>query len=85
MFGCWTSRTVADGRVLQDRAWCTLCIGVRATLGGPRDGREITHPTDPDVIVLGYEGIIGGQAHPLDSRDHIRSAVLALKGDRVGL
>jgi hypothetical protein len=42
----------------------TLCIGVRATLGGPRDGREITHPTDPDVIVLGYEGIIGGQARP---------------------
>jgi hypothetical protein len=58
---------------------------VRATLGGLRDGREITHPTDPDVIVQGYEGIIGGQARPLASRDHIRGAVLALKGDRVGL
>jgi hypothetical protein len=59
---------------------------VRATLGGPRDGREITHPTDPDVvIVLGYEGIIGGQARPIASRDHIRGAVLAVKGDRVGL
>jgi hypothetical protein len=42
----------------------TLCIGVKATLGGPRDGREITHPTDPDVIVLGYEGIIGAQERP---------------------
>jgi hypothetical protein len=63
----------------------TLCIGVRATLGGPYDGREITHPTDPDVIVLGYEGIIGGQARPIASRDHIRGGVLALKGDRVGI
>jgi hypothetical protein len=71
--------------VLQDLAWCTLCLGVKATLGGPCDGREITHPTAPDVIVLGYEGIIGGQARPLASRGHIRSAVLALKGDRVGL
>ena len=85
MFGCWTSRTVVDGRVLQDRAWCTLCIGVKVTLRGPRDGREITHPSAPELIVLGYEGIIGGQARPIASRDHIRSAVLALKGDRVGL
>jgi hypothetical protein len=50
-----------------------------------RDGQEITHPTDPDVIVLGYEGIIGGQERPIASRDQIRSAVLALKGERVGL
>jgi hypothetical protein len=50
-----------------------------------RDGQEITHPTDPDVIVLGYEGIIGGQERPIASRSHIRSAVLALKGERVGL
>jgi hypothetical protein len=60
-------------------------IGVRATLGGPCDGREITHPTDPDVILPGYEGIIGGQARPLASLGHIRGAVFALKGDRVGL
>jgi hypothetical protein len=45
--------------VLQDLAWCTLCIGVRATLGGPRDGQEITHPTAPYLIDLGYEDIIG--------------------------
>ena len=63
----------------------TLCIGVRATLGGPYDGREITHPTDPDVIVLGYEGIIGVQARPIASRGHISGEVLAVKGDRVGL
>jgi hypothetical protein len=35
-------------------------------------GREITHPTAPDVIVLSYEGIIGGQERRLASRDHIR-------------
>ena len=71
--------------MLQDLAWCTLGIGVRATLGGPRDGREITHPTAPDVIVLGYEGIIGGQERPLASRGHIRGGVLAVKGARDGL
>jgi len=43
-------------------------------------GREITHPTAPDVIVLGYEGIIGGQERRLASRDHIRGGVLAVKG-----
>ena len=69
----------------QDLAQCTLCIGVRATLGGPCDGREITHSTALDVIVLGYEGIIGGQARPPASLGHIRGAVFALKGDRVGL
>ena len=68
MFGRWTSQTVAEGRVLQDLAWCTLCLGVKATLGGPCDGRETTHPTDPDVILPDYEGIIGGQARPLASR-----------------
>ena len=71
--------------MLQDLGWCTLCIGVRATLGGPYDGREITHPTAPHYIVLGYEGIIGGQERPLASRDYIRGGVLAVKGDRVGL
>ena len=69
----------------QDLAQCTLCIGVRATLGGPCDGREITHSTALDVIVLGYEGIIGGQARPIASRGHISDEVLAVKGDRVGL
>ena len=67
--------------MLQDLAWCTLCIGVRATLGGPYDGRETTHPTAPDVV-LGYEGIIGGQERPLASRGHIRGGVLAVKGAR---
>jgi hypothetical protein len=43
-------------------------------------GREITHPTAPDVFVLGYEGIIGGQECPLASRGHIRGGVLTLKG-----
>jgi hypothetical protein len=43
-------------------------------------GREITHPTVPDVIVPGYEGIIGGQERLLASRDHIRGGVLAVKG-----
>jgi hypothetical protein len=71
--------------VLQDLAWCTLCIGVRATLGEPRDGPEINYPTAPDVIVLGYEGIIGGQERPIAPRDQIRSGVIALKGERVGL
>jgi hypothetical protein len=71
--------------VLQDLAWCTLCIGVRATLGGPYDGREITHPTAPDVVVLGYEGIIGGQERPLDSRGHVRGGVLVVKGASYGL
>jgi hypothetical protein len=82
MFGRWTSRTVADGRVLQDLAWCTLCIGVRATLGGPRDGREITHPTAPDLIVLGYEDIIG-VPHRLTGP--MRGGVFAVKGARHGL
>jgi hypothetical protein len=72
--------------VLQDLGWCTLCIGVRATLGGPRDdGRETTHPSAPEVILLGYEGIISGQAPPLASRGHIRSPVFAVKGARDGL
>jgi hypothetical protein len=71
--------------VLQDLAWCTLCIGVKATLGGPYDGREITHPSAPDVILLGYEGIISGQARPIASRGHIRSGALAVKGARDGL
>ena len=52
---------------------------MRATLGGPCDGREITHSTALDVIVLGYEGIIGGQKRPLASRGHIRGGVLAVK------
>ncbi len=64
----------------RDLGWCTLCIGVRATLGGPYDGREITHPTAPNVIVPGYEGIIGGQERRLASRGHIRGGVLAVKG-----
>jgi hypothetical protein len=46
---------------------------------------NITCPTAPDVIVLGYEGIIGGQERPLTSRGHIRGAVLAVRGARVGL
>jgi hypothetical protein len=29
-----------------------------------RDGQEITHPTAPGVIVLGYKGIIGGRERP---------------------
>jgi hypothetical protein len=33
---------------------------------------NITYPTAPDVIVLGYEGIIGGQERLLASRGHIR-------------
>ena len=69
----------------RDLAWCTLCIGVKASLGGPYDGREIIHPTTPDVIVLGYEGIIGGQERPLASRDHVHSGVIAVKGARDGL
>ena len=85
MFGRWTSRTVDDGQVRGDLAWCTLCIGVRATLGGPRDGREINYPTAPDVIVLGYQGIVGRQERPLDLRGHMRGAVLAVKGDCSGL
>jgi hypothetical protein len=71
--------------VLQDLGWCTLCIGVRATLGGPRDGREINYPTAPDVIVLGYEGIIGAQERPLASRGHMPGGVLAVKGACSGL
>jgi len=63
----------------------TVHIGVRASLGGPRNGREIIHPTAPDVILLGYEGIIGGKARPLDSRSHIRGGVLAVKGACDGL
>ena len=50
--------------------------------GGPNDGREITHPTAQDVIVQGYEGIIGA-LHRLTGA--IRSAVLAVKGARDGL
>jgi hypothetical protein len=71
--------------VRRDLAWCTLCVGVRSTLGGEYDGREITHPTAPDVIVLGYEGIIGGRERPIASRGHIRDGVLAVKGARDGL
>ena len=72
--------------MLQDLGWCTLSIGVRATLGGPYyDGREITHPTAPDVIVPGYEGIIGGRGCPLASLGRIRGGVLAVKGARDGL
>ena len=69
----------------RDLGWCTLSIGVSATLGGPYDGREITHRSAPDVIVRGYEGIIGGQEGPLASRDHIRGGVLAVKGACIGL
>jgi hypothetical protein len=54
--------------VLQDLGWCTLCIGVRATLEDPLTAENITHPTAPYVIVLGYEDIIGGQQRPLASR-----------------
>ena len=46
---------------------------------------NITLPTAQDVIVLGYEGIIRGREHPLDSRGHIRGGAPALKGDRDGL
>jgi len=53
--------------------------------GGPNDGRETTHPTAQDVIVQGYEGIIGGRECPLASRGHIRGGVLAMKGARDGL
>lgn len=53
--------------------------------GGPNGGRETTHPTAQDVIVQGYEGIIGGQEGPLASRDHIRGGVLAVKGACIGL
>jgi hypothetical protein len=46
----------------------------------------ITHPSAPEVIVLlGYEGIIGGQERPLASRGQIRGGVLAVKGARHGL
>jgi hypothetical protein len=51
----------------------------------PVTAENITCPTAPDVIVLGYEGIIGGQERPLTSRGHIRGAVLAVRGARVGL
>ena len=71
--------------MLQDLAWCTLCFGVRATLGGPRDGREITYPSAPDVFVLGYEDIIGGQEYLFASRGHMRGGVLAVKGACSGL
>jgi uncharacterized protein YjbI with pentapeptide repeats len=53
--------------------------------GGPNDGREIIHQIAPDVIVQGYEGIIGGQERLLASRDHIRGGVLAVKGARDGI
>jgi hypothetical protein len=53
--------------------------------GGPNGGRETTHPTAQDVIVQGYEGIIGGQERPLASRGHIRGGVLAVKGARDGI
>jgi hypothetical protein len=53
--------------------------------GRTRDGREFNYPTAPDVIFLGYEGIIGGQERPLASRGHMRGAVLAVKGDCSGL
>jgi hypothetical protein len=46
---------------------------------------DITYPTAPYVIGLGYEGIIGGQTRPIASRGHIRSAEFALKGVRDGL
>ena len=42
----------------------TLCIGVRATLGGPYDGRDITLADAPENVLLGYEGIIGGRERP---------------------
>ena len=70
----------------RDLGWCTLSIGVSATLGGAYDGREITHRSAPEVIVRGYEGIIGGHERPLPSRGHIRHAVIAaLKGASDGL
>jgi hypothetical protein len=71
--------------VRRDLAWCTLCFGVRATLGGSYDGREITHPPAPGVIVLGYEGIIGGQERPIASRGHNCGGVIAVKGASDGL
>jgi hypothetical protein len=40
---------------------------VRVILGGARDGRDIIHPIAADVIVLGYEGIIGEQERLLSS------------------
>jgi hypothetical protein len=74
--------------VRRDLGWCTLSIGVSATLGGAYDGREITHRSAPEVIVRGYEGIIiGDHERPLPSRGHIRHAVViaALKGASDGL
>jgi hypothetical protein len=72
--------------VRRDLGWCTLSIGVSATLGGPYEGREITHPSAPDVIVRGYEGIIGGHERPLPSPGHIRhTVVIAMMGASDGL
>jgi hypothetical protein len=73
--------------VRRDLGWCTLSIEVRATLGGPCDGREFTLPSAPEVIVAGYEGIIGTQERPLPSRGHIRHTVViaTLKGASDGL
>ena len=58
---------------------------MRATLGGRYDGREITHPTAPEIIVVGYEGIIGGQERPLASRGYMCSGVIAVMGASDGL
>jgi hypothetical protein len=68
--------------VLQDLGWCTLCIGVRATLEDPLTAENITHPTAPYVIVLGYEDIIG-VPHRLTGP--MRGGVFAVKGARHGL
>jgi hypothetical protein len=59
---------------------------VRAILGGPCEGREITLPSAPELIVAGYEGIIGPKQRSLSSRGHIRHALIAaLKGTGYGL
>ena len=49
------------------------------------NAKNITHQTTPDFIVLGYEGIIGGQERPIASRGHIRGGVIAVKGASDGL
>ena len=50
----------------------------------PLTAENITHPTAPYLIVLGYEGIIGGQERPIALRGHIRGGVFAVKGARHG-
>ena len=55
---------------------------VRRSMSYPR---RTVDGTAPDVIVLGYEGIIGGQERPIALRGHIRGGVFAVKGASDGL